>query len=65
VTNSDSRKQTATVERVAYTIEEFCEAYRVHRATVWRMIKAGELRSFTIGRRVLIPVEAAEALKAA
>jgi excisionase family DNA binding protein len=62
---TSNRKQTATVERAAYTIAEFCEAYRVHRATVWRMIKAGELRSFTIGRRVLIPVEAAEALKAA
>lgn len=51
--------------RAAYTIEEFCEAYRIHRETVRRMINSGKLKTFKIGRRRLIPVEAAEALKAA
>jgi hypothetical protein len=49
------------VERRAYTIKEYCAAYRVGRTSVWRDIKEGRLAVTKTGRRITIPVESAEA----
>jgi excisionase family DNA binding protein len=49
-------------ERRAYRVNEFCESYRVSRNTVYKMMKAGTLRTVLVGGRRLIPAEAAEAL---
>ncbi|MGB5087052.1 MAG: helix-turn-helix domain-containing protein [Methylocystis silviterrae] len=49
-------------ERRAFRVDEFCEAYRVSRATVYKLMKAGKLRTVLIAGRRVIPVEAAEAL---
>jgi predicted site-specific integrase-resolvase len=56
-----SKKQPPT-ERRAYRVNEFCEAYRLSRATAYELMKAGKLRYFHIASERRIPVEAAEAL---
>lgn len=46
--------------RQAYTIDEFCQAYRICRASFYNLIKTGEgPRHFKIGSRTLISTEAA------
>jgi excisionase family DNA binding protein len=50
------------VERRAYRVNEFCEAYRVCRATAYELMKTGKLRYVTVGTERRIPVDAAEAL---
>ncbi|MCB1536989.1 MAG: helix-turn-helix domain-containing protein [Rhodoblastus sp.] len=54
--------QTSTNSRRAFRVNEFCEAYRVSRATVYKLMKEGKLRTALIGGRRVIPVDAAEAL---
>lgn len=56
------RKDTIGTARRAFRVNEFCEAYRVSRATVYKMMKDGKLRTAMIGGRRVIPVDAAEAL---
>jgi excisionase family DNA binding protein len=53
-----------SIERRALRIDEFCDAYRLSRATTYRLIKDGKLRTVLVGRRRLVPVDAAEALLA-
>jgi len=48
--------------RRAYRIDEFCRAFGLSRSTVYTLMDAGKLASVKVGRRRLIPVEAAEAL---
>lgn len=44
----------------AYTIEEFAQAHRICRATVYNLIKAGSgPRTMKVGARTLITMEAA------
>ena len=50
------------IERRAYRINEFCQAYRISRSTTYELMKAGKLRYVNIGSERRIPVEAAEAL---
>lgn len=48
------------MELAAYTIEEFAQAYRICRATVYNMIKAGTgPRTMKVGARTLISKESA------
>ncbi len=49
-------------EKRALRVNDFCEAYGVSRATVYKMMKNGTLRTALIGGRRVVPVEAAEAL---
>jgi predicted site-specific integrase-resolvase len=49
-------------ERRAYRVNEFCEAYRMSRATAYKLMKIGKLRYFSVASERRIPVEAAEAL---
>jgi hypothetical protein len=49
-------------ERRAYRVNEFCDAYRVSRATAYKLMKIGKLRWFPVASERRIPVEAAEAL---
>jgi len=48
------------VDRRAFTIKEFCDAYRVGRTRAWQLVKDGDILARTIGRRVLIDAAAAE-----
>ena len=43
------------------SIDVFCDLYSVGRTLAYNEIAAGRLKSFTIGRKRLIPAEAAEA----
>ncbi len=57
-----SQSEKVQVERRAFRVAEFCEAYRVSRATTYKLMKAGKLKTVLIAGRRLIPIEAAEAL---
>jgi excisionase family DNA binding protein len=50
------------VERRAYTISDVCEAVRVSRSTVYKLISSGRLRTVKVAGRRLITCEALEAL---
>jgi excisionase family DNA binding protein len=57
--------QIATIqpdERRAYTVKEFCSAYRVSRSHVYELMARKKLRTVRVGGKRLIPVEAAAEL---
>ena len=61
MSKSNSRKQKP-VEKKAYTIPEFCEAYQISRSKLYDDLKHGHgPRIMKVGRRTLISVEAATA----
>ena len=45
--------------KLAYSIYEFANAYSVGRSKVYEEIREGRLRIIKVGKRTLIPVEAA------
>jgi len=46
----------------AYSVHEFCTAHRIARGTFYKLLKAGEgPQIIKVGRRTLIPGEAASA----
>jgi hypothetical protein len=52
--------ERAPIERRAYSLREFGEAFRLSHSNLKRMLDAGTgPRTFHVGRRVLISVEAA------
>lgn len=53
---------TARLPQRVLTINEFVETYRLCRTTTYKLINSGALHTVLIGKRRLIPVEAAEAL---
>ncbi len=42
-------------ERAAYRVNEFAKAIGVHRITVWRWIRAGDIPTIRLGQTTLIP----------
>jgi excisionase family DNA binding protein len=52
---------TSTLEKVAYTITEFSQAFGVGRTKIYDDIKAGTLKTRKAGRRTLIRAEDAKA----
>ncbi len=50
-----------TTPRAAWSLPEFLTRYQVTRTRAFEDMKAGRLQRVRIGRRILIPVEAAEA----
>lgn len=56
------RRPKPKVERTAYSIPEFCEAYRISQMTFFRLKRTGRGPNvMKIGKRTLISVEASEA----
>lgn len=48
------------MEQTAYTVDEFCKAHRIGRATFYTLLKDGQgPRVMKVGTRTLISVEAA------
>jgi hypothetical protein len=57
-----TKKKMPDVERQAYTVDEFCEAYRISRVTLYREWKGGGgPRKNKVRGRVTITVEDAQA----
>jgi excisionase family DNA binding protein len=50
------------LSRCAVRVNEFCELYGVSRSFAYELMDRGKLRTIKLGKRRLIPVEAAEAL---
>jgi hypothetical protein len=60
---TDAKRYFQEISREARTPRnDFCDAYGVCRATAYKMMKNGTLRTVLIGGRRVIPVDAAEAL---
>ncbi len=55
----ESNKSTP---RRAYTVNEFCQAFRLSRATTFRLIASGRLKSVRVMGRRLILADSAESL---
>lgn len=49
-------------ERLAFRIDEVAELAGISRATIYRLIATGKLRTIKIGRRRLIPAAALHSL---
>ena len=48
--------------KINYSVKEFCDAYGICRVTLYDLWKRGDgPESFTVGKRRLIPAEAARA----
>jgi excisionase family DNA binding protein len=52
--------ETSRPARRAYQVDEFCAAVRISRASLYKLMKAGRIKTVTIGGRRLIPVDEAE-----
>ncbi len=59
---TDTQPIVPPVSRMAYRIDEFCTAYRISRATVYKLMNEGKLRTVLVAGRRLIPVDVANAL---
>ncbi len=57
-----SKSPANAAEKRALRVNEFCAAYGLSRSTVYKLIAAGKLRTVLVGKRRLIPVDAAESL---
>jgi excisionase family DNA binding protein len=51
-------------ERRAYSIARAADTLDVSKATIWRKVAEGELETFKLGSRTLIPAESLDALVA-
>lgn len=49
------------LNRRAYRVDEFCEAFRISRTTFYEELKKEAITIFKVGKRTLVSVEAAEA----
>ena len=49
-----SQTPPAPPQPLAYNVPDAGRAIGVSKATIWRLIKAGELRTFKVGARTLI-----------
>jgi len=57
------RTQTSPpIDKRAFRVDEFCEAYGIGRSGVYKLLKEGKLPSVVIAGRRVIPKDAAEAL---
>jgi excisionase family DNA binding protein len=58
-------KNAGGTDRKARTIDEFGQAWRIGRTTVFKEISEGRLRALRVGRRTLITTEAEDEWHAA
>lgn len=48
------------MERQAYTVDEFCQAHRICRASFYNLLKSGRgPKTMKVGGRTLVTIEAA------
>ena len=51
--------KTPTVEKAAYSINEFCASHNIGRTQAYQEINAGRLEIAKIGKRTIVPVPSA------
>ena len=56
---AQNRKNPIPLERKAYRVHRFCDAYDVGRTTVYKEMDAGRLPFVKVGRIRLIPADGA------
>jgi excisionase family DNA binding protein len=52
------KEQEYVIPPVVYRVEEAAEALRLTRDAIYELIRSGQLRSFKVGRRRLVPIDA-------
>ena len=57
---ASSASSRSSTTPLAYTLQQFCEQIGVSRSLVYKLIKAGKIRSIRVAGRRLIPVAEAE-----
>jgi predicted DNA-binding transcriptional regulator AlpA len=57
-----SSNDTDGPSKRALRMRDFCEGYGISRATAYKLMKAGKLKTVRVAGRRLVPVDAAEAL---
>lgn len=45
------------IEKLAYTVNESCDALGIRRTTFYKLVKANALKPFKLGGRTLVDVE--------
>jgi predicted DNA-binding transcriptional regulator AlpA len=60
--NDPENNAETELPRRALRMNDFCRAYGISRATAYKMIARGQLRTVLIAGRRLVPVDVAEAL---
>jgi excisionase family DNA binding protein len=60
--NSEAREAREQQRRLAYSVRETVRTTNLSYASIYRLIKAGKIRSVKIGGRRLIPASALDAL---
>jgi excisionase family DNA binding protein len=60
--NSQARETREQQRRLAYSVRETVRTTNLSYASIYRLIKAGKIRSVKIGGRRLIPASALDAL---
>jgi len=53
-------KQAHAVERRGYSVKEACEVLGCSESHGWKMLKNGQLKGVSLGRRTIIPVSEIE-----
>lgn len=48
------------IERRAYSVQEFAAAYGLGKSLAYDLVQRGEIAAVRVGRRIIIPREAAE-----
>jgi excisionase family DNA binding protein len=59
---TEPKKEPAEQPKRALRVNDFCESYGISRATAYKLMKRGKLRTVRLGGRRLVPVDVAEAL---
>jgi excisionase family DNA binding protein len=58
---AEERIATTAIEKVAYSVDEFCEMFGVGRTFFYAEVKAGRLQVRKAGRKTLVRAEDARA----
>ncbi len=61
MSTSQTESPKPTAERLAYSVDEFCESVGVSRSFYYAMSDAEKPRSIKRGRRIIIPADAVKA----
>jgi excisionase family DNA binding protein len=58
--NQAEKPITVAVKRLGYSVKEACETLGCSESHGWKMLKNGQLKGVSLGRRTIIPVSEIE-----